>query len=165
LFTQIKCMGATAISFLLFTHIGGGDTAPAFSGWHVYLQFTWEVSILPSPVEFSPLCHFYKLSCLWLLGVCHLLRPAYLFTVPPSSALRAPYPLCCVSFFFVIAYYSVFLFSLGEGQSVQGAMLIWPRVVCGGTAYCLAHLVIHVFPSRLGACIWQWFMGPPGFSI
>jgi hypothetical protein len=38
--------------------------------------------------------------------------------------------LLCV-FFVVIAYYSVFfLFSLGGGRSVQGAMLIWPRIVC-----------------------------------
>jgi hypothetical protein len=25
----------------------------------------------PSPVEFSSHCHFYKLSCSWLLGMCH----------------------------------------------------------------------------------------------
>jgi hypothetical protein len=33
----------------------------------------------------------------------------------------------------LIAYYSVSLFSLGGHQSVQGAMLLWPRLVCGGT--------------------------------
>jgi hypothetical protein len=34
------------------------------------------------------------------------------------------------------AYYSVslFFFFPGGGQSVQGAMLLWPRLVCGGTA-------------------------------
>jgi hypothetical protein len=36
--------------------------------------------------------------------------------------------------FVLIAYYSVSLFSWGGGQSVQGAMLLWPRLVCGGTA-------------------------------
>jgi hypothetical protein len=50
-------------------------------------------------------------------------------------------------FIVLIAYYSVSLFSLGGGQSVQGAMLIWPRVVCGSTAYCLAHLVVCVFQA------------------
>jgi hypothetical protein len=26
-------------------------------------------------------------------------------------------------------------------------MLIWPRVVCGSTVYCLAHLVVHIFQA------------------
>jgi hypothetical protein len=85
---------------------------------------------------------------------------------PPLLVLRASHHLCYVSLFFVvvvIAYYSVFLFSLDLGWSVQVAMLIWPRVVCGGTAYHLAHLV--VFPSRLGTGFWQWHGSPPGFSI
>jgi hypothetical protein len=30
----------------------------------------WEVGLLPSPVEFSSHCHFYKLSHSWLLGMC-----------------------------------------------------------------------------------------------
>jgi hypothetical protein len=51
------------------------------------------------------------------------------------------------------------------GQSVQGAMLIWPRVVCGITVYHLAHLVACVFPSCLGAGIWRQLGSPPGFSI
>jgi hypothetical protein len=34
----------------------------------------------------------------------------------------------------LIAYYSVSFFSPGGGQSVQGAMLLWPRLVCGATA-------------------------------
>jgi hypothetical protein len=44
-------------------------------------------------------------------------------------------------------------FSPGGGQSFQGAMLLWPRLVCGGTAYRVAHLV-RVFPSRMGAGHW-----------
>jgi hypothetical protein len=54
-------------------------------------------------------------------------------------------------------------FFLGGGQSVQGAMLIWPRGVCGSTAYCLAHLVC-VFPSYLSTGDWQP-RGPPGFCL
>jgi hypothetical protein len=93
---------------------------------------------------------------------------ACLFTVlgriplSPSLELRAPHPLCQVSIV-LISYYSVSLFSPGGGQSVQGAMLIWPRVVCGNTVYHLAHLVC-VFPSRLGMGNW-WLGGPPGFPI
>jgi hypothetical protein len=38
----------------------------------------------------------------------------------------------CLFFFQLLVYYSVwFLFPLGGGRSVQGAMLIWPRVVLG----------------------------------
>jgi hypothetical protein len=75
----------------------------------------------------------------------------------PPSLLRV--------FFVVIAYYSIFfLFSLGGGLSVQGAMLIWPRVVCGSSTCHLAHLVVCVFPSSLGAAVW-WRWSPPGFSI
>jgi hypothetical protein len=53
---------ATATSFPLSKPTGGGDTAPAFTGWCVYLQFTWEVGLPSSPVEFSSHCRFYKLS-------------------------------------------------------------------------------------------------------
>jgi hypothetical protein len=65
---------------------------------------------------------------------------------------------CCLLFSFF------FLFSLGGGQSDQGAMLIWPRVVCGSTACHLAHLVVCIFPSSLGAGVWL-HESPPGFSI
>jgi hypothetical protein len=75
------------------------------------------------------------------------------------GAQGTPPSLLCV-FIVLIAYYSVSLFSPPGGWSVQGSMLIWPRVVCGSTIYCLAHLV----PSHLGAGDWQpW--GSPGFSI
>jgi hypothetical protein len=77
---------------------------------------------------------------------------------PPASALRAPCPLYTCLFFF-------FLFSLGGGQSVHGAMLICPRVVCGSTAYRLAHLVVCVFLSYLGTAVWWRHRSSPGFSI
>jgi hypothetical protein len=62
---------ATGTSFPLSKHTGGGDTAPVFSGPHVYLQLMWEVGLPLSPVEFSSPHYFYKLSCSWLLGMCH----------------------------------------------------------------------------------------------
>jgi hypothetical protein len=170
---------------------GRGDTAPTFSGLHVYLHFTWDVCLPTSPVEFSSLRLSHKVSRTWLLGMhpgSHPLRPglACLFTVlgriplPAFSSQGAPPSLLCV-FIFLIAYYSsnkqyclsniaqaIFLFfslfSLGGGQSVQRAILIWPRDVCGSTAYRLAHFV-HVFPSRLGMGDWRWPGGPPGFTV
>jgi hypothetical protein len=65
-------------------------------------------------------------------------------------------------FIVFIAYYSVSLCSLGAGRSVQGAMVIWPRVVSGSTAYRLAHLVVHVFPSRR-APVFGSGLGPSWF--
>jgi hypothetical protein len=52
---------------------------------------------------------------------------------PPSSALSAPPPSFPCVFIGLIAYYSVSPFSPSGGRSVQGAMLLWPRVVCGST--------------------------------
>jgi hypothetical protein len=83
----------------------------------------------------------------------------------PSPTLQCqatPPSLLCV--FFVVVYYSVSLFSLGGGQSVHGAMLIWPRIVCGSIVCLLAHLVVCVFLSGLGTGIW-WCKSPPGFSV
>jgi hypothetical protein len=100
-------MTATATSFPLSKHTGGCDTAPAFSGLRVYLQFTWELGLPPPPVEFSFHCHFYKLSGSWLLGVCHcscLLQPACSegFPLLCSSALGVPRPLCFLSFLLLL---------------------------------------------------------------
>jgi hypothetical protein len=53
-------------------------------------------------------------------------------------------------FIVLIAYYSVSLFSPGGGWSVQGAMLIWPRVVCGSTAVLLSSLCGLCLPKPSG---------------
>jgi hypothetical protein len=85
--------------------------------------------------------------------------------LPHSPELRAPRPLCYVSFFFqLLAYYSVcffFFFPWVGGQFVQGVMLICPReyhmpLICspGG---------LHLL-SRFGAGIWQ-HESLPGFSV
>jgi hypothetical protein len=94
--------------------------------------------------------------------------PACLFTVPggiplPLSLVQGAPPSLLPVFIVLIAYYSVSLFSPGGGQSVQRAMLIWPRVVCGSTPYHLFHLV-RIFPNCLGAGVWRPG-GPPGFSV
>jgi hypothetical protein len=54
-------------------------------------------------------------------------------SLPPIFGVQcAPPSFPCV-FIVLIAYSSVSLFYPGEGQPVQGAMLLWPRVVCGST--------------------------------
>jgi hypothetical protein len=192
-----SCVRATASSFPFSKHTGGGDTAPAFSGLGVYLQFTWKVGSPPLLWSFPPTTAFTSFPApdCW---VVLLLLPASVFvyslygkwvfppllwSFPPSASLTSfPAPGCWVRasaptraslassgkdsppwlfgahgpppslpcvFIVLIAYYSVSLFSLGGGQSVQGAMLIWPRVVCVSTVYSLAHLVC-IFPSLLG---------------
>jgi hypothetical protein len=82
---------------------------------------------------------------------------------PPLFGSQCTPPSLQHVFFVLIAYYSVSLFSPGGAWSVQGAMLIWPRVVSGSTMYYLAHLVVHVFPSHLGLGDWQRPGSPPGF--
>jgi hypothetical protein len=160
---------ATVTSFPLSKHIGGGDTAPAFSGLSVYLQLTWELDLPPSPVEFFSHCHFYKLSHSWLLGVCHLscflqLACCEGFPLPPLQ--RSGHPaLFAMCLFVVIAYYSVFFFFPWVGSVFPEAMLILPRVVCGSTECRLAHLVVHDFPSHLDAGVWRQHGSPPGFSV
>jgi hypothetical protein len=110
-------------------HTGGGDTAPAFSSLHVYLQLTWEVGLPPSPMEFSSLCHFYKHSQSSLLGMCRsacLLQPSlFIYSSmrdsPPTffGTLGAPPSLLHV-FIVLIAYYSVSLFFPGWGSFCPG---------------------------------------------
>jgi hypothetical protein len=86
------------------------------------------------------------------------------FPSPHFGTQGAPPSLLHV-FSVVIAYYSVFFsFFLDGGRSVKRAMLIWPRVVCGSTMCCLAHLVVCVFPSFMSAGVWRCW-SPPGFSI
>jgi hypothetical protein len=69
-----------------------------------------------------------------------LARPACLFTVlgrspfPHSLALSAPHPLSRVSLLLLLLITQFLFFSPGGGWSVQGAMLLWPRLVCGSTA-------------------------------
>jgi hypothetical protein len=84
----------------------------------------------------------------------------------PSPALRRS---GCPTLFAMCLYCSYclllsFSFFPGWGSVRQGAMLIWPRVVCGSTTYHLAHLV-HVFPSHLGMGVWRQPGVPPGFSV
>jgi hypothetical protein len=72
----------------------------------------------------------------------------------PPLAFRVPHPLCYVSLLLLLLITQFLFFSLGGGRSVQGAMLIWPRVVSVSTAYHLAHLI----RGRLVAWGPSWFL-------
>jgi hypothetical protein len=50
-----------------------------------------------------------------------------------SDVFTAPGPLCCV-FFSSSLFFIQFFFCGAGGQSVQGAMLVYPRGGCGSTA-------------------------------
>jgi hypothetical protein len=189
LFTHSSPVREPLLLAFPFPSTGKGDTAPAFSGLRVYLQFMWEAGLPPSPVEFSSHHHFHKLSCSWLLGgasapasrhVClqftwevglpsspvefssllhsHKLPRSWLLgtrlrscqslsclpslfiyspgkgSLPPIFGAQCAPPSFPPVFIVLVAYYSVSLFSPGGGKSVQGAMLLWPRLVCGSTA-------------------------------
>jgi hypothetical protein len=141
-------MTPSVIRFPLSKNTGGGDTTLTFSGQLVYLQFMWEVSLPHSPVEISSHHHFYKLSRSKVAGwgppSC-LFWPACLqfhegLPLPPFSVQGTLPSLLCV--FCCYCSFSLVFFSFfpGWGQSVQGGMLIWSRVVCGSTTCHLAHL-------------------------
>jgi hypothetical protein len=156
---------------------------PAVAGGVIYADLTselnthltlltWEVGLPPSSMEFSYHHHFYKLSHSWLLGICHhscLLRLACLFTVlwgillPPSSVLRAPCPLCYMSFLLLLI--------------IQFLFLPWMGLVCAGSYADLAQgclweyrrplssPVICIFPSHLGTAVWRRCGSPPDFFV
>jgi hypothetical protein len=66
-------------------------------------------------------------------------RPACLFTVlgripfPQSSVLSAPHPLSLVSLLFLLLISQFLFFPWVEVSLSRGAMLLWPRIVCGST--------------------------------
>jgi hypothetical protein len=135
-------------------HTGGGVAALAFSGRLIYLQFTWEVGLPPLPWSFPPTAAFTSFPApgCWTCATAPAFssRLVYLqlhggLLLPHLWHSGRPALFATCLFFVVAVYYSVWffsLFSLGGGQSVQGAMLIWPRVVCGSTMCCLAHLMV-----------------------
>jgi hypothetical protein len=120
-------------------------SAAAPSSRHVCLQFTWDVGLPTSPVEFSSLHHSHKLSCSRLLGACphshqSLSSPPSLFiyspgkdSLPPIFSAQFAPPSFPRVFIVLIAYKSVSLFSPRWRSVCPGAMLLWPRLVCGST--------------------------------
>jgi hypothetical protein len=83
-------------------------------------------------------------------------------SLPPIFGAQCTPPSFPHVFIVLIAYYSVTLFCPGGGWSVQGAMLLWPRVVCGSTTVPLSSLCLHLpKPSGHGGlAAWgpSWFL-------
>jgi hypothetical protein len=154
-------VGASATSFPLSKHTGGGDTAPAFSGLRVCLQLTWEVGLPPLLWSFPPsstLASFPAPGC-WACAAAPALssqaRLVYLqsgrdFPSPPSALIA----LCYVSLLFLLFIIQFLLFSLG-GVGLSRGYADLSRVVCGSTMSHLAHLVVCVFPSHIGVGVWR----------
>jgi hypothetical protein len=139
------------------------------SGLCVYLQFTWEVGLPSSPVEFSSLRHSHKLSRSWLLGVRprsrqRLSGQSGLFIYSPGkgslppifSAQCSPPSFPCV-FIALLAYYSVSLFfpwvefGLSRGLCCSG-----PGLSVG--VPCTIKLTLSAFSQG----IWAQATGGPG---
>jgi hypothetical protein len=137
-----------------------------------YLQFSWRSAPLPSCGAFSrhPLLQAFPAprllgrghhSCLLWLACLVTVRMRECSFLSLQNSGSPTLFVACLFFFssclFIIQLF--FLFSLGEGQSVQGAMLICPReyfilLICSPDG----------LPSRVGAGVW-WRRSPPGFSI
>jgi hypothetical protein len=105
----------------------------------------------PTPGFWARPCSCQSLSC-----------PPSLFiyssgkgSLPPIFGAQSALPFFPRVFIVLIAYYSVSLFSPGGGWSVQGAMLLWPRLVCGSTA--VPHLPKPSGHGRLVAQGPSWF--------
>jgi hypothetical protein len=71
----------------------------------------------------------------------------------------------CLFLLLFIIQFVFFSFFPGWGRSVQGAMLIWSRVVCGSTMCHLAHLVVCFSWAGRSWClaVWEpsWFLHLP----
>jgi hypothetical protein len=148
---------ATAISFPLPKHTGGGDTAPALLGQHVYLQFMWEVGLAPLSCEvFLPLL-LLQAFLLLVAGRVPPLLPslAGLFiyssmrdcSCPPSgsgsSALFAACLFCCYCLLFIF-----FSFFPGWGSVCPGG--------CADLAQgCLWEYRVPL-SSPCGPCLPKW---------
>jgi hypothetical protein len=136
----------------------------------VYLQFTWEVGLPPLLWSFPPTAAFrsFPTPCCWVCATALAFSSRFVvrdFPFPLFCTQGTPPSLLHVFLVVIVCYsgFFFFFFPLVGGQSVQGAMLIWPRVVCVSPVSRLAHLVVCIFPSHLGAAVWH--RKPPGFSI
>jgi hypothetical protein len=110
-------------------------------------MFTWRAapcSLFPSLVE--------ELACRLLLQALFTKSShgEQLLAPPPfSGALRTPRSLCCRSFSVLCLLFRFFFCRVG-GQSVQGAMLVYPNAGCGSAVHCLfAYVLVCVSQEDL----------------
>jgi hypothetical protein len=155
-----------------------GEVALHFPLWPACLFTDFMGSVL-SPLSsgtlFTTLLQAFPFQCCWVgattaafSGQLVYLQFCEGLPLPPSLVVQVTHPLCYVSFFVVVIYYSVWCcspFSLCGVQSVQGAMLIWPRDVCGNITCHLSHLVVCFSRAdrswHLAALEPSWFLRLP----
>jgi hypothetical protein len=132
--------------------------SPVYSPTHLLqLQSLFRVcvGICPSSTLLWSMPHFshcYKPSPLqaqwrkWFFSLAGLFIYSSVRECPSPTLRSSESPALFAMFLFSAAFllFSLFfsLFFLGGGRSVQRAMLIWPRVVCGSTVCRLAHLLV-----------------------
>jgi hypothetical protein len=141
------CQPAAAAGFIYCRSQEWILHSPSPAGF-IYLEFSWT----HAPFVFSSIQPYPHVA----IAVLFYLEFTWGGALPPLSGAQGALPS-----FQLLVYYTVFFFSFfpGQGQSVQGAMLICPReyrvlLICspGGLL------------SRLGASVWQRG-SPPGISI
>jgi hypothetical protein len=108
-----------------------------------------------------------KLVCCLLLQALFTERSCgvQVLAPPPSSCvLKLPRPLFCMSFSVPLLLFRFFCFVLwGRGQSVQGAMLIYPRGTVGISHVTYLLTCLSASPKQ----VWSWCQlvwEPYGFS-
>jgi hypothetical protein len=157
---------ASATSFPLSKHTGGGDTAPIFSGLRVYLQFTWEVLFPPPLWSFQPTTAFttFPTPGYWACAAAPAFSSWLVRDFPSPTLWCTGHPTLfatCLCFCYCLLF--SFSFFPGCGSVCPGGYADLAQGCFVSTAYRLAHLVVCVFPSRLG--VGNWRCGsPPGFS-
>jgi hypothetical protein len=149
------CCCSCQLGCLFTTHVGGGSSSLSCG---VFLPLPLSQAFLLLVAELAPLLPLEPLRP--VRAVYLQFREGFPSSPLPHSVHPILFAMCLYCSYCLLPSFSFF----PRWRSVfQGAMLFWPRVVCGSTAYHLPHLVC-VFPSYLGMGIW-WSGGPPGFSI
>jgi hypothetical protein len=150
-----RCCCSCQLPCLFTAHVGSGSSSISCG---VFLPPPLSQAFLPLVAGLVPLL---LPEPLWPNRLVYLqFREG--FPSPNLRCAQCPPPSFPLVFIVLIAYYSVSLFSLGGGWSVQGDMLLWPRIVCGSTAVLLSSPCLHLpKPSgrgRLAARGPSWFL-------
>jgi hypothetical protein len=125
----LLCAIATATSFPLSKHTGGGDTAPAFSGLRVCLQLMLELGLPPFMWSFPPSATLTSLPApgCWarapapaLSGLARLVYLQFCEGFPYPSLQCSGHPTLFATSLLVLFLITQFLFfSLGGGVSLS----------------------------------------------
>jgi hypothetical protein len=101
----------------------------------------------------TPLLWWRGLPAIYFCRLCllkvHMESGSVLF-LPFLVCSKHPAPLCCMSFSVPCLLFSFWCFLQGRGQSVQGAIQVYPRSGCGSTTCCFfVHLLVCIAQAGL----------------